>query len=131
MKDIIRLVGMSFYGYHGTTAAERETGRVFEVDCELGVDLAEAGHSDQLADTIDYAQVYGTVRDLIEGKAYSLLETLASEVAAQILNGFPAYRVTVRVRKMSPPVTGHMRCIEVELTRHQADTSKLVNDTQA
>ena len=97
----------------------------------MGVDLAEAGHSDELADTIDYAQVYGTVRDLIEGKAYSLLETLASEVAAQILEGFPAYTVTVRVRKMSPPVAGHMRYIEVELTRHQADTSKLVNDTQA
>ena len=31
MKDIIRLSGLSFYGYHGATAAEKETGRVFEV----------------------------------------------------------------------------------------------------
>ena len=74
MKDVIRLVGLTFYGYHGVTPAEKETGRQFEVDCEIETDLAEAGHTDLLRDTIDYSQVYRMIRETVEGTAYSLLE---------------------------------------------------------
>ena len=100
MKDVIRLVGLSFYGYHGVTAAEKETGRQFEVDCEIEADLAEAGHSDLLRDTIDYAEVYRLIRETVEGTAYSLLESLAGHLASNILDRFPAYRVTLKVRKL-------------------------------
>ena len=130
MKDIIRLSGLSFYGYHGATAAEKETGRVFEVDCELEVDLAEAGRTDQLADTIDYRQAYDVIKETVEGRAFSLLEGLASHLAAQILERFPVYRVTLRVRKMNPPIPGQIKSIEVELTRFQSDTSKLIGDDE-
>jgi len=128
MKDIIRMTGMSFYGYHGVSAAERETGRMFEVDCELEVDLAEAGKSDQLTDTVDYARVYAIIKETVEGKAFSLLEGLAGALAARVLENFSVYRVTLRVRKLNPPVSGGVRYIEVELTRHQADTTKLIDN---
>ncbi len=127
MKDIIRLVGMSFYGYHGVTAAERETGRVFEVDCELEVDLADAGKSDRLTDTVDYSRAYTIVKETVEGKAFSLLEGLAAEITARLLEQLPVYRVTLRVRKLNPPLAGQVRHIEVELTRLQGDTSKLID----
>jgi dihydroneopterin aldolase len=127
MKDCIRLCGMSFYGYHGVTAAEKETGGLFEVDCELEADLADAGSSDRLADTIDYHRVYDVVRETVEGKAFSLLEGLAGRLAAKILDTFPIYRVTLRVRKMKPPIPGYVKHIEVELTRSQSDPMKLLN----
>ena len=130
MKDLIRLNKMQFYGYHGVSAAERETGRRFEVDCELEVDLAEAGHSDQLADTIDYARVYDIISRITQDKAFSLLEGLARELAEAILAEFPVYRVTLRVRKLHPPINGPIGSIEVELTRQQGDTSKLLNNSK-
>ena len=130
MKDIIRLSGLSFYGYHGATAAEKETGRVFEVDCELEVDLAEAGRSDHLSDTIDYRQAYDVIKETVEGRAYSLLEGLATSLATKLLESFPAYRVTLRVRKMNPPIPGQIKSIEVEVTRYQEDTSKLMDKNQ-
>jgi dihydroneopterin aldolase len=130
MKDIIRLSGLSFYGYHGATAAEKETGRVFEVDCELEVDLAEAGRSDHLSDTIDYRQAYDVIKETVEGRAFSLLEGLAASLASKLLQSFPAYRVTLRVRKMNPPIPGQIKSIEVELTRYQGDTSKLMDNNQ-
>ncbi|MFZ5979674.1 MAG: dihydroneopterin aldolase [Candidatus Zixiibacteriota bacterium] len=127
MKDVIRLVGMPFYGYHGVTAAEKEIGRVFEVDCELGVDLASAGHTDQLTDTIDYYQVYQVIKENVEGTAFSLLEALADRLAAIILDKFPIYRVTLKVRKVNPPVSGLAKHIEIEVTRYQGDTDKLTD----
>ena len=129
MKDIIRLAGMTFYAYHGVSAAEKETGRIFEVDCELEVDLAEAGHTDKLADTIDYARVYAAVRELAEGKAYALIEKLAENLADKLLDKFPVYRVTLKVWKMNPPVAGQIKFIEIEITRFQGDTDKLIKST--
>jgi len=129
MKDHIRLVGLTFYGYHGVTTAEKETGRVFEVDCELEVDLAEAGQSDKLTDTVDYGEVYNLIKQTVEGTAFSLIEALASELASIILDKFPVYRVTLHVRKLHPPLAGYVKYIEVEVTRHQANTSSLVDRT--
>jgi 7,8-dihydroneopterin aldolase/epimerase/oxygenase len=125
MKDIIRLVGLTFYGYHGISAAEKETGRLFEVDCELQLDLAMAGHTDSLRDTVDYSKVYTIIRDAVEGKAYALLEGLAADLAGILLDKFPVYGVTLRIRKLHPPVAGPAKYIEVEVTRLQGDTSKL------
>lgn len=131
MKDIIRLNKMSFYGYHGVSAAEKETGREFEVDCELEVDLAESGQTDRLNDTIDYALVYSMIKKTVEGTAYSLLEALATELASKLLDNFPVYRVTLRVRKMKPPIPGHTDNIEIEITRHQKDTDQLIKKDTA
>ena len=128
MKDLIRIKDMSFYGYHGVTAAEKETGRKYEVDCELEVDLAEPGQTDQLSDTIDYAEVYKLIKKEVENTAYSLLERLASSLASKLLDSFPVYRVTLKVRKMTPPIAGDIKYIEVEITRYQADMSKLLNE---
>ena len=128
MKDIIRLNEMSFYGFHGVSAAEKETGRVFQVDCELEVDLAEAGHSDQLRDTIDYSEVHSIIKETVEGTAFSLLEALAQTLADKLLDSFPAYRVTLRVRKMNPPIAGQVKYIEVEITRNQSNVSRFFDE---
>lgn len=128
MSDAIRLGQMSFYGYHGVTAAEKETGRVFEVDCEMELDLADAGKSDRLTDTIDYSQVYAAIKETVESTAFSLLEGLADRIASDLLESFPIYRVTIKVRKMHPPIPGQIKFIEVEITRHQGDTRKLIEE---
>ena len=131
MKDLLRLCGLTFYGYHGVSAAEKETGRVFEVDCELELDLAEAGHSDRLRDTVDYGQVYKLIRETVEGKAFALMEALATELATKVLDRFPVYRVTLKVRKLHPPLAGQVTHIEVEITRYQGDTAKLAGGNDA
>ncbi len=127
MKDVIRLSGMSFYGYHGVTTAEKETGGLFEVDCEMEFDLADAGRSDRLSDTVDYLHVHRVIKDTVEGKAFALLERLAGLLAAKILDTFPVYSITLRVRKMNPPIPGYVKFVEVELTRSQGDPSKLID----
>ena len=127
MKDIIRLGGLSFYGFHGVTAAEKETGRVFEVDCEVEVDLSDAGRSDRLTDTVDYKKVYDVIKETVEDKAFSLLEGLAQHITDKILDCFPVYRVTLKVRKMNPPIAGQIKFIEVEITRYQANPEKLID----
>jgi dihydroneopterin aldolase len=117
---------MTFYGYHGVSAAEKETGRRFEVDCELVGDLAEAGKTDRITNTIDYHAVYDLVADIVQNRSFSLLEGLANSLAREILAAFPIVEVTIRARKLMPPINGCIDHIEVEVTRRQSDPEKLL-----
>ncbi len=117
MADIIRLRNMMFYGYHGVSPAEKETGRRFEVDLELVVDTRAASETDKLIDTVNYTKVYMTVEEILSREHFSLLETIAERLAGAVLERFKIEEVVVRVRKMIPPIPGNLDYIEVEIRR--------------
>ncbi len=119
MIDVIRLQNMIFYGYHGVSAAEKETGRRYEVDCELFLDLTAPGKSDKLGETVNYAQVYETIESVMNGKKYALIEAIAEEIAQRVLSDLRIQQVVVRVRKMIPPIPGNLDHIEVEIRRQR------------
>lgn len=105
---------MTFYGFHGVSKAERETGRRFEVDCELELDITKAAKSDKLSDTKNYTRVYGVVEEIVSRNKFNLLETVATRIANQLHKEFAPTRVIVRVRKRIPPIPGNLDYIEVE-----------------
>jgi dihydroneopterin aldolase len=119
---VIRLHNMTFYGYHGISAAERQTGRRFEVDVELVVDVDKPAKTDRLKDTVNYTEVYRIVEQIVLQNSFALLETIAVKLANQILKKFKPQEVTVRVRKKIPPVPGNLDHIEVEVKRKHKDT---------
>lgn len=114
---IVRLQRMTFYGFHGVSKAERETGRRYEVDCELAFDFSEAGTTDSLKNTIDYTLIYATIDKILTSEDVKLLETLATRIVDRILEDFPVQWVKTRVRKMIPPIPGNLDYIEVELEK--------------
>ena len=117
---IVRLQRMTFYGFHGVSRAERETGRRYEVDCELSFDFSEAGQTDNLRDTINYREVYEAVEHVLAADHIKLLETLATRIIDSLLENFRIDYARVRVRKMIPPIPGNLDYIEVELDRGRA-----------
>jgi dihydroneopterin aldolase len=108
------MANMTFYGFHGVSKAEKETGRRFEVDCELELDISSAAHTDKLDDTVNYTTVYYTVERIVQKDKYNLLETVAARIARDLIAAFSARRVLVRVRKRIPPIPGNLDYIEVE-----------------
>jgi dihydroneopterin aldolase len=117
--DRLILREMSFYGYHGDVAAERELGGRYTVDLEIGVDLAEAARSDNLESAVDYVHVYQLVRDVVEDQQHRLLESMAEAIAASVLPLPRVREVRVRVGKV-PPVRGSFGEFAVEITRPAA-----------
>ena len=82
------------------------------------LDLAAAGHSDDLGDTVDYAAVIGRVVDIIAGPtSYQLLESLAGVIAAAALVDPRVQSVSVTVRKLRPPVPAVIDSVGVRVTR--------------
>ncbi len=115
--DKILVQGIQFFGRHGVTPAEREVGQHFVVDVELRLDLARAGASDHLDDTVNYVAVHDLVREIGRGAPVTLLEALAERIARALLERFGLKEVTVRVRKPAPPIDGVMDWVGVEVTR--------------
>lgn len=116
--DRITITGMEFYGYHGCLPSERTQGQTFFVDAELFLDLSRAGQSDDLAETVDYAQVFESIQKLAEGEPRQLIEALAESVARQLLADFPKIqKVVLTVHKPLAPISGKFRDVFVTLER--------------
>lgn len=115
--DRVRLKNLRVYTHVGCTAEERRVGQHLEIDIELRMDLREAGTTDRIGASIDYAKAAVLVRDAVTGHEANLLETIA-ERAADALAPLGADEVVVRVRKPSPPIPGaHADFAEVEISR--------------
>jgi dihydroneopterin aldolase len=116
--DKIILSRMAFYGYHGVFAEENKLGQQFYVDAELSLPLDEAGRSDQLEHTINYAEVYYTIQGIVEGKTFRLLEALAENIASALLQTYTSINeIKVRVIKPHPPFKIFFEGVTVEITR--------------
>lgn len=124
--DVIELRGLSWFGYHGAFVEETRLGQRFEVDLRLGLDLSAAGQTDDLDRTVDYGRVAETVRAIVEGPPFKLIEALAEAIAGAILTGFPVVdTVEVRVAKPSAPVAAMASgLIAVTLQRARTDQQR-------
>lgn len=98
MTLTIELAALELHGHHGVEAQERREGQRLLFDLWLDVPDT-AARSDRIEDAVDYREVVATVREVSDGRAYALLETLATAVADALLARFPLQRARVRVRK--------------------------------
>jgi dihydroneopterin aldolase len=96
----VELHGLEVFGRHGVLEHERRDGQMFLYD--VRIDVATAPPSDRVEDTIDYREIADCVRQVSDGRAFHLLEALASAVADSVIERFEVERVEVRVRKPSP-----------------------------
>ncbi len=119
MTDRILLEGMAFYGYHGVNPDEQASGQIFTVDLAVEADVHSAGHTDELADTLDYRDLYARVRDVLTRERYRLLEAVAEAVAHRILELDRVEAVSVCVRKPHVRLGGPLQDAAVEVTRRR------------
>ena len=102
-SDLIQLEGIILFGYHGVTTKERTFGQHFVVDLEVNADLTLAAKSDRLEETVDYTKLHSLVKHVVTGSPRNLLETVAEDIAQQILTNFHLVD-TVKVRISKPGI---------------------------
>ncbi|MDQ1509165.1 MAG: 7,8-dihydroneopterin aldolase/epimerase/oxygenase [Actinomycetota bacterium] len=115
--DRILIAGLREMGVHGVQAEEQERAQPFQVDLELLVDLAPAGSSDTLADTVDYGVLCDAVRRVVADEHHQLLERLAARIADVCRSEARVSGVVVEVRKLQPPIAGEIDYVGVRIER--------------
>jgi len=107
MTDLIRLTDLVFYGHHGVLPEERMLGQRFVVDVEVRLDLSKPAATDDLDHTVNYAEIYRAVGEIVTGPPCNLIEAVAGRIAERVLAEHPlVHSVLVRVRKPQVPIDG-------------------------
>ena len=104
MADRIELRGLRVRGHHGVFDHERRDGQDFVVDITVWIDLAAAAASDDLADTVDYGALAQRAADIVAGPPRKLIETVAAEIADDVMADERVHAVEVVVHKPSAPI---------------------------
>ncbi len=115
--DAIVLSGIRALGAHGVLPEEQARPQPFEVDLELRLDLASAGRSDTLSDTVDYDALTAMVVSIVEKGGCQLLEALATRIAEAARSDPRVESVVVTVRKLRPPVPVALDHVAVRIER--------------
>lgn len=121
--DQIRLTGVRAVGKHGVLDFEHERAQTFVVDATLFLDLAPAGHSDDLHDTVDYGAIAKGIVAIIEGEHVDLIEKLADRIASMILEYPAVSRTQVTVHKPSAPIVVPFDDVSVTVERSRETAS--------
>ena len=115
--DSIIITGLRFYGCHGALPLEKEQAQPLVVELELFLDLSVAAKNDCLENTVNYAEIGETVRQIVEGESYDLIEALAERIAVVILDQFAVHSLIVVVEKPQAPVSFEFSKIAVKIYR--------------
>jgi dihydroneopterin aldolase len=121
MSDTIFVNGLLVHAHHGVMAHEEKVGQRFVIDLELAIDLAEAGRSDKLADTVSYSAVVDAATRAFTKQSFRLVEAAAAAVADALIAGFPKVSsVRVTVHKPHAPIAAIFNDVGVSIlrTRH-------------
>ena len=124
--DHLRMVDMEFYGYTGCLPEEKEKGQTFVVTVDMACNRIPGAMTDNLNDTINYAEVYDRIKEYVTPSKGDLIENLAYEIGGIVLkcSDIPD-EVTVTVSKPEAPVVGIFKTMETVITRNRVQMSKM------
>jgi dihydroneopterin aldolase len=100
----IALCGVRLHARHGVLPQERVTGGEFIVDLKVKCPLARAAETDDVADTLNYAELYRIINKEMQTPS-CLLEHVAGRIGESILKAFPQVRMAeIEITKCNPPM---------------------------
>ena len=118
-KIIIR--DLEIYAYHGVLSEEKIKGQTFVVSAELFLDLREAGMTDDLEKTVNYALVCEDIRNTMTDCKYDLIEAVAENIADTILMKYDKIKsVHITISKPQAPIdmTFDTVCVDIIRKKH-------------
>jgi 7,8-dihydroneopterin aldolase/epimerase/oxygenase len=118
MSDTIFVNGLLVHAHHGVMAHEEKVGQRFVIDLELAIDLAPAGRSDKLADTVSYSAIVDAATRAFTRKSFRLVEAAAAAVADELIAAFPpVVSVRVTLHKPHAPIAAIFNDVGVSILR--------------
>ena len=111
----IALHGLRFHAYHGVLEQEKVVGNDYEVTIRMDYDFSRAAETDNVADTLNYADAYEIVEKTMSVRQ-NLIESVAWNIGKALLEAFPQVEcVEVSVVKKNPPMGADCDGAEVSL----------------
>lgn len=120
-QSYIHINDIRLHANHGVLPQEQLTGNDYSVDIRIGYDISRAMLSDDVADTLNYAEVYNIIKEemLIPSK---LIEHVAGRIAKRLIDEYANIStIVLRITKLNPPMGADCQGagVEIHVTREK------------
>lgn len=124
--DIILIEGLNVETVIGCFAWEREIIQPLSLDLNILYDLSKAAQSDQLVDTINYAEICEISAQVIQSKQPKLIEHAAQLVINKLFDAFDGIeKITITIRK--PAIIPQAQSVGICLERKRNDIRSIAS----
>ena len=122
MKTVLFIYNLEVFANHGLFEEENKLGQkfIFDIECELN--YKKAMFSDEMTDSISYADIAEVVVTTATTNTFNLLERLAGEILKNIFTEFPQIEnINLKINKPGAPIKYHFeKCgVEVNVSREE------------
>ncbi|MDR0433717.1 MAG: dihydroneopterin aldolase [Gracilibacteraceae bacterium] len=129
INDCLHIKGLTFHAFHGVNPAEAELGQKFIIDVDLYLRPTEYAPADDLSVTVNYAHVARAVKWRVTENKYRLIETLAEQIAVDLLGSFDCAAARVTVHKPGAPLKENFADVSAEVYRaREKNADGAIND---
>ena len=119
VDSYIYLRNLRFHAYHGVLPQECVTGNDYVVNLRVGYPVDGAMKTDDVADTLNYAEVFRLIEKEMKTPR-ALIERVAAAIIDALEDAFPAIRsIDIDIRKCNPPMgaDGDGAGVELHVTK--------------
>ncbi len=117
MKSKIILEDIKIYAYHGVLQEEAIIGNHYVVNLEVHADLEIASQTDNLNDTVNYAEINEIIHQEMENRS-QLLEHVIGRIINRIEGSFSQITfIKIKLTKTIPPMLGEMKGVSLEFEK--------------
>jgi dihydroneopterin aldolase len=121
----IVLEEMRFYAHHGVLEQERLVGNNFTINLTIGLNTYSSLYSDDLKDTINYAEVYKVVQSEMNSPS-ALLEHVVGRIVCKVFEHWSLIGwIDINLSKLNPPFTADLKGAMVRLRIDRSEYTKL------
>jgi len=106
--DRIRIEQIELHARVGVTEDERSKPQRIAVNLTIWPKAGFEQMKDDISRTVNYVELCQAVREFIGQRAFKLIETLAADLASDLLRAFPLQTVEVEIRKFVLPNTEYV-----------------------
>ncbi len=116
--DKIEIRNLECYCHHGVLKEENVLGQKFLVSAVLYLDTREAGRTDDLNQSVDYAEVAHRLDTAMKEKSFHLIEAAAEHLAHTILQEYDILNeVEICIKKPWAPILLPLDTVEIKIHR--------------
>lgn len=116
MKSFIHIDDIHLHACHGVLPQEQLTGNDYIINVRVGYDISRAMYTDDVADTLNYAEVYNIIKEEMNVPS-KLIEHVAGRITDHLLASYADITsITLRITKLNPPMGADCYGAGVEIT---------------
>lgn len=97
--DIVFIEGLQVQTTIGYYEWEKKIKQLLIFDLEMGTDIRKAAFGDELAKTLDYAEISTLIEQFANANVVDLIETLAERLAAHLMDEYAIKWLRLKISK--------------------------------